>query len=143
MRSIHRPAVSKYLLLLLLVAPATAQEHAPTVDICRADAALWISQIKTDKIDSLSFNELINRQNEMRDCMVVDPESDTAPPQTTDSEEIYRAWEEHIKDQNRFDNYEALFAAYCAVSGKRMYDFLDRHGLSQQFLQEDSARKRQ
>jgi hypothetical protein len=61
--------------LLLMVTPLQlihAQEvkHAPTVEQCRADQRLWLSNYA-----STGFAELTSRVAEMRDCEKVDPAS--------------------------------------------------------------------
>lgn len=58
-------------LLILVSATALAQEHAPTVEQCRADAAVWSA--KNADISTPSDKELWARVREMNQCVEVDP----------------------------------------------------------------------
>ena len=73
------------LFLLLLIVPATGQEHAPTAAQRQADAALWGDTELENKflhayaspdqteIGRLGWKEITARMAEMRDCRKVDP----------------------------------------------------------------------
>ncbi len=123
---------------LLLVIPATGQEnaHAPTLEQCKADVAVWgdsDAQLEYSKaqlafirdgtpnkteINKLDMQELTGRMSEMVDCMKeVDP--------------VVEA-----KD------YESVESFYQNIQGDRAYDFIVRHGLHDRFLLEDRQGKR-
>ena len=114
-----------------------AQEHAPTIDVCRADVAVWANvQTKTDynnaeanwvrnevsnrtPIAKLSIKEVIRREDEMSQCMEVDPDKDA-------------------KD----DSYFNAQSFYHSVLADRWIGFITRHHLMSQLRQEDAAGKR-
>jgi hypothetical protein len=56
-------------LLLLMSVAMVAQEHAPTVEQCRADAAVWFDA----DFAIPPMKELESRAKEMNDCLKVDP----------------------------------------------------------------------
>jgi len=67
--------MKKLWLLLLMVTPlhfiySQEVKHAPTLEQCRADQRLWLSNYV-----STGFAELTSRVAEMRDCEKVDPAS--------------------------------------------------------------------
>lgn len=108
-------------ILILATAPAFAQvQHAPTLDICRADQAVWVENTKEKH--SLSYDELSNRIQEMTDCSKVDPE-------------IVGNMDSHF----RSDRYDMIRASYENEERYRLEVFLSRHNLGQQFLVEDAA----
>jgi hypothetical protein len=57
--------------LLISAATVFAQEHAPTVEQCRADAAVWSA--KDADIKTPTMRELWLRVHEMNQCLAVDP----------------------------------------------------------------------
>jgi hypothetical protein len=106
--------------------------HAPTLEVCRADANLWDNQddfqaYKNNRVKILttgrdetpvgkiSTNELGERANEMRDCY-----------EETSGSSIYFI----VRD------------FYEGVIGDRYEDFLARHHLLEQFSREDKEGKR-
>jgi hypothetical protein len=120
------------LTMMILVAPsAFAQTHAPTLEVCRADAALWYNDDMSAEYDKaeaiwisdhvpnrtptakLPLKEVIARQNEMYDCARVDEST----------QNLYF-------DAGRF--YHGVFA-------DRAISFLARHNLMHQFQKEDVA----
>jgi hypothetical protein len=111
---------------------APPQQHAPTADVCRADANLWDNQedfaayraerkgfltgrSATSPIGVLSVKELEGRMQEMTDCYSSDG------PRTT---------------------YFIVLQFYTSVAYDRGVDFIARHGLVDKFYQEDAAGKR-
>lgn len=109
--------------LLLSLMPSLpslfAQDHAPTVDQCRADQRLWSSgdaNAFKDATSRLSLRALKQRSDEMGDCFAVDSE--------------------------RSHQYFSLVAAYATELSGRYKDFIDRHNLMAQFLAEDATGKR-
>jgi hypothetical protein len=99
--------------------PAQEVEHAPTMEQCRADRAYWMSKLEQpeDKgTADVSYDTLTGWHKEMSKCQVVDP---------ANSERYYNAMGE--------SNAEQL---------GRMIDFLSRHNLWKEFLDEDAAGKR-
>jgi len=122
---------------LLLVIPATGQEHAhaPTLEQCKADVAVWgdsDAQLEYSKaqlafvkdgtsnkteVNKLSMQELNERMAEMSDCM-----KEVGPIEAKD--------------------YEGVVSFYISIDGDRAYDFIVRHGLHDRFLLEDRQGKR-
>jgi hypothetical protein len=120
--------------LLFSTATARVQEHAPTVEVCRADVAVWANtNAETDyynaerewttngvpnrtDIEKLPIIEVKARAREMFVCQDVDPTR-----------------KESYLDAGRF---------YHNVQADRWYEFLLRHNLLDQFEQEDAAGKR-
>jgi hypothetical protein len=117
------------LLVLLIATPEFAQQHAPTVNQCRADASVWNAAVMNHNPEfsksKLSVTELSLRQDEMHDCRSVDPE------RVGDSASFQRS-----------DTYRLLEALYTNEIAWRASNFINRHGLWQQFLDEDAAGQR-
>jgi len=92
-------------------------QHAPTVDQCRADSAVW------EKADysTPSLSELFELSREMNDCAKVDPAE--------------RSHEQFFKYANVAEEVHSEYT-------KRLVDFLNRHNLRKQFMSEDEAGKR-
>src|SRR5580704_16494846 len=97
-------------------------EHAPTVEQCRADQALWDDKIahpakdwanSVPEISSRSLNVMLN---EMVACVSVDA--------------VYRS------------KYNATSKVISLVVGDRAMDFLIRHNLKEKFYQEDDSGRR-
>jgi hypothetical protein len=121
----------KLLLVLLFALPTFAQEHAPTKDVCQADVAVWYShemsreyaKAETDRttegirnrtaLAKIPLDEADKRQNEMYDCMNVDPE--------------------------RVDLYFSAGNLYYSIFTDRALSFIRRHHLEEKFRQEDAA----
>ena len=114
---------------------ATPQEikHAPTFQSCQADLNLWTSQIPgfptstaeqdQEGTNSLTVQEMTNRLSYLNDCALAYP----------------------VFSKNRPGEFSALFSlglVYESETKRRLYRFLDRHGLSDKFTQEDEAGKR-
>lgn len=109
------------ILSLFLLVPLTflfGQDHAPTVEQCRADQRAWSADFKGNQqiIDRLTYYQLSDRMSEMADCVAVDPDRDIAYGQTA----------------NRFFMKQMV----------RLRDFVKRQGLYDQFIAEDAAGKR-
>jgi hypothetical protein len=108
--------------LLLLASGGRTQEveHAPTVEQCRADQALWLSKLESTPprqgTADVDLKTLHLWFSEMNDCMAVDP-------------------------ANQFKYYNTEAEATGERSSREM-SFIGRHGLYQQFLDEDEAGKR-
>jgi hypothetical protein len=106
--------ISALLLLITLSFGATPQQHAPTAEQCRADAAVWWehSQPKGTMSD-VAFTELSARLSEMYDCMTVDKASSKT--------------------------YNDAFLMIHSEMGSRWGNFIRRHNLQQEFVKEDAA----
>jgi hypothetical protein len=122
------------LVLLLFVVSATpteSQQHAPTMDVCRADVAVWFDYKSateyanaeasrvTDGIPNrtevakLPFVEVNKRLTEMGDCDKV--------------------------DKQHTDDYTQAIEFYNRIAGDRIRSFVFRHpSLFKQFIQEDA-----
>lgn len=115
-----------FLAALLFAGTISAQEHAPTVDVCRADAAVWNAAVVNHNPETsktkLPYDELAARSNEMHACRSVDP------ARVGDSSSI-----------TRMDAYTLLEALYKDEIASRAMNFIARHGLGKQFLAEDAA----
>jgi hypothetical protein len=106
-----------------------AQQHAPAIETCKADVALWDSRedrteymraetvFLTDgvpnrtKISKLALTELIARLDEMNDCANMMP---------------------------RDDRYHAVADFYHDVMMERYFRFVLRHQLRDQVIKEDA-----
>ena len=86
-------------------------QHAPTVEQCRADQKLWMSQLEHEGPLRSGVAELFDRKDEMMKCETVDPK--------------FHIYYYHIHSE--ISDEESL----------RLLDFLYRHNLSQQFMAED------
>ena len=91
-------------------------EHAPTVATCQADQRLWLSELEEDVPKLPKFEVLMQWDHEIRDCQEVDPE-------------------------NRLKYYNTSVEIH-AEQFTRVTNFIDRHGLWNQFEAEDAAGKR-
>ena len=129
-----RRAIVGVAILLSFPLSAQVEKHAPTVDVCRADVALWDdSALQVDyakaetesvknnvpsqnEIHKLPIKQIWGRLLEMGDCAKVDPE--------------------------RKASYLDAANFYSSVQGDRAVHFILRHGLIVQFEQEDAAGKR-
>lgn len=103
--------------VLILASAAAAQQHAPTVEQCNADRAVWHNDWINNPVrafKNLSYKELVLRRDEMVDCAVVDKNSP-------------------------FNDYIFLPAVFVAERAARADSFISRHGLDKQFLDEDAA----
>lgn len=102
------------LAVLLFVAPAFAQDHAPTTEQCRADQRLWHSEFQKDPAAvTLEYDTLLRRAHEMYDCAKVDPEHQGVYGNTGDG-------------------------ASMAI-GIRINHFMTRHSQWDKFFEEDAA----
>lgn len=104
--------------LLLLTVVTFAQEHAPTVQQCQADQRLWFDQLSKESADvsRLSIQQLNTRSKEMTDCGTID--------------------EDHLAA------YDRTAAEFHFAIESRLTNFLTRHKLMAQFLNEDAVGKR-
>lgn len=125
--------ISVGIAFFLVVANAThTQQHAPTAEVCRADANLWDNQedfaayraermgflagrSAASPIGVLSVKNVEWRMQEMADCYNSDG------PRTV---------------------YFIVLEFYTSVAYDRDVDFISRHGLTDKFYQEDQAGKR-
>jgi hypothetical protein len=109
-------------MLLLFAGAAQAQEHAHELshDLCRADARFWEAQALDKKpFAKLRINESLLRISEMAECLAMDGST-----------------------QNEIQRYQFVYIVYVSESDKRRHDFLVRHNLNQQFLDEHAAGQR-
>jgi hypothetical protein len=116
---------------LLFISKAQAQEHAPTMDVCRADVALWDnSEEQTDYLNQetkhindgvrnanpiakLTVREVFLRLSEMADCASV--------------------------DEAKANSYRETVRFYSSVVADRYRSFIERHDLMRKFMAEDKA----
>lgn len=115
------------IIVALVFLPAVfSQEHAPTLDQCRADSAVWNAAVLNHNSESskekLPYDELAARQKEMHSCLYVDP------VQVGDSASVAR-----------MDTYNLLESLYANEIEHRAIDFIYRHGLGKQFIDEDAT----
>jgi hypothetical protein len=97
------------------------QKHAPSVAQCRSDAAAWNKEEDTGPKDKdvgyqLPFGELLKRQREMMDCVKLDGGVRTS--------------------------YRTIYHVYTTAMYARYQHFLERHQLTEKFLDEDSKGSR-
>ena len=96
------------------------QKHAPSVTQCRSDAAVWNKEEDTGPKDKdvgyqLPFGELLKRQREMMGC---------------------------VKSDAQHDQYRTIYHVYTTAMYARYQHFLERHQLTEKFLDEDSKGSR-
>ena len=92
-------------------------KHAPTAAQCQADQRLWLSKLEADHgLDDVTVTTLMEWELEMQDCKAVDP-------------------------QNHWTYFNTQAEA-LAIESSRELNFIKRHGLWQQFVDEDAAGKR-
>jgi hypothetical protein len=109
---------SAILLVLIPRAVSSQQGFAVSVERCRSDLASWtrdFSYIDTARQDQLlSFDQLMSRRDEAKGCRVLD-----------EMEPYYTA-------------AATVQANYNALMRDRLYDFIVRHNLDEQFKKEDA-----
>ncbi len=107
--------VMKYILLMFMTAlVASAQDHAPLPEQCKADHDMWVADITVDtQLVSVASAQLIKRIGELRAC-----------------EEVVPAHKAELTD---------LEGSCWALLFTRTSDFITRHRLRQEFLKEDAA----
>jgi hypothetical protein len=106
--------------LLLVLASTTSPQinHAPTVEQCRADQALWTAELQASGGENKeTFGVWTGRMQEMTDCFTVDSDKQSSP----------------------VNGYQSLTDLIVRVMLKRQIRFIARHGLMQQFQSEDEA----
>jgi len=101
------------------------QKHAHSVTQCRADTAAWSAEEETVPKDKdigyqLSYGELLKREREVMDCMMMDAER--GPDGTV------------VRVRN---SYKIMYHYYGTAMGLRYSHFLDRHQLMEKFIEED------
>jgi hypothetical protein len=104
---------------VVMVSSALAQvDHAPTVAQCQADQRLWLSKIEADtgRAPLPEYSVIGKWEAEMSDCMDIDPE-------------------------NRVKYYNTSGEIVVEQKG-RLRDYMARHQLWADFLDEDAAGKR-
>jgi len=109
---------SAVLLLLLADSVSSRQGFAVSVERCRSDLASWtndFSYVNTAREDQLLlFDQLKSRIDEAKGCRILD-----------DKEPYYTA-------------AAVVQLSYSALMRDRLYDFLVRHNLVDQFQKEDA-----
>jgi hypothetical protein len=104
------------LLLALLTTTVTMGQdihHATTIEQCKADGAVWYTQV--DNVHHLSVRELFERRREMSECVIV--------------------LESRSQDSQQAIQLHLLYEANIRI---RQGHFLERHNLTQQFIDEDA-----
>ena len=122
--------IATTILFLVLASAASAQQHAPTLDVCQADVAVWYSPERAAEYNNaqarqmqrgvrnrneytqLPIKEVVARMKEMADCWEV-----------ADYTEVY--FKAHL--------------FFHSIYSDRMIDFISRHHLWEQFRSEDAA----
>lgn len=108
--------------LLLVVIPLWTHaqvKHAPSIEQCRADQRLWQSKLNAvESFTEVGAKELVGWGTEMGECLEVDP-----------SPIFQKAYADTRADTT-------------AVQAIRMFHFIDRHNLFEQYLAEDAQGKR-
>lgn len=113
--------IGKFWLIPLVVIPlcihAQEVEHAPTVEQCRADQRLWLSELEGPpgppaSIGSIGYPELLKRSDEMHACRAIDPDFE--------------------------DQYYNTMAEFAFARVVRLEAFLRFHKLYDQFVAEEA-----
>ena len=106
------------LLLSIAGAVSSQQGFAVSIERCRSDLASWtndFSYVKTAREDQLlAFDQLKSRSDEAKGCRILD-----------NKEPYYTA-------------AAIIQTGYSALMRDRLYDFLVRHNLVEQFQKEDA-----
>jgi hypothetical protein len=109
--------------VLLTAAAAMGQDthHAPMAEECKTDADLWAHEYiyNPTALRKLTVTELTQRKNEMWKCRVV--------------LQAYPAYEQRAHD---------TATDYAMLLEVQMENFLKRHNLLQEFIEEDASRAR-
>lgn len=109
---------STILLLSIAGSVSSSQGFAVSVERCRSDLASWtrdFSYVDTAREDQLlTFDQLKSRSDEAKGCRILD-----------DKEPYYTA-------------AATVQTGYSALMRDRLYDFLLRHNLTDQFQKEDA-----
>jgi len=107
-------------IVVMIAVPAIGQEvqHAPIAAQCQADQRLWLSRLEdnSDRLKDVPIRTLSAWQDEMRQCLAVDPEN-----------------------QLKYANTRSETGAEIEL---REGNFIYRHDLWDQFVAEDAAGKR-
>jgi len=136
-----KTAATIFFLASVLVSTTNAQQqqeqHAPTVQQCRADRDLWASELK-DK-HTISSHNLGFRQHEMLICMMIidpPPEIPRAPEGSGSLEEAQRVLSDYIVAQEKYELAVSKWQEYMAVRlacaeelENRLIAFMARHDL--------------
>jgi len=119
------------LIVPCLLFSSKAQEHAPTMDVCRADVAVWDNKEEqtdylnqetkhindsvrnTNPIAKLTIREVALRSREMGNCASV--------------------------DEAKANSYLEMMQFYSSVLADRYRSFIERHDLMGKFMAEDKA----
>lgn len=114
-------------LFLLSAQSVFAQiEHAPSVKQCRADQVMWLATLDNPTLSAAeSFATLNAWSNEMLVCAQIDS-----------SPRIGR------RNASQIFDYLKTSTEAITTMAARQYDFLTRHNLVDQFLDEDKQGKR-
>jgi hypothetical protein len=111
------------MVLITLTGSAVAQnvKHAPTTSQCKSDYALWNVDFTPQKLQTLSFYEMVGRSDQMQNCLGVFL---------------------GLNDSIWAGNVYSLWAGYQGQMRERMFDYLMRHNELMQFMHEDDAGQR-
>ena len=125
--------LSAFVVVFTILSTSQDVGHATSLQSCSADLNLWTSQVpgwptSTAEQDqegtkSLTVREIRNRLSYLDDCGRAYP----------------------VLNKNRPGEFSALSSLgliYASEIRRRLFHFLDRHGLSDKFTQEDEAGKR-
>jgi hypothetical protein len=135
MKTISRVVI---LVLSIFVAGANAQEHAPTLDQCRADRDLWMYQLPKGStaheelrktLAGIYSDALLARQVEMTNCMTaIDPMPDEHTDWTSVTRENFSATvlthQEKLLDREKWEKYMLLRLVYAEEMEERLMALL-------------------
>jgi hypothetical protein len=111
-----RQTVATLVLVLLAATSVRLQEHAPIAAQCQADQAVWVGGLDSVQISKIGVEEINKRMWEMAACQKVDSLNSAG--------------------------YVKVATDYLMALNVRYYNFIERHNLGSQFLQEDAEGKR-
>jgi hypothetical protein len=138
----NKPAMKPQLfvgLLMLFALRATAQEHAPTLDQCRADRDLWTYQIPKgstahkelrEHLAGINSHDLYSRQIEITNCMTaIDPMPDIKTDWTSVNPENFSATvvahQQQLLNREKWDMYMLLRLVYAEEMEERLMALLE------------------
>jgi hypothetical protein len=122
----------------IFVAAAYAQEHAPTLDQCRADRDLWIYQLPKGStaheelrktLAGMNSDALLARQVEITNCMTaIDPmpnmKTDWASVTQENFSATVLAHQQKLLDREKWDEYMLLRLVYAEEIEERLMALL-------------------
>jgi hypothetical protein len=110
--------------------PRQEPKHAPTVEVCRADAAVWEN---TEIVEQYENSE---NQLTVGGKYIPNPAGDLLFEEA--KARMYEMYNCKEVDKQNAQTYSSAFNFYWGVRMDRYERFIQRHGLMDKFLKEDA-----